>query len=73
MISEMASDRVRGVLLETGFTEKISHSWPNTPLAAVVKDPVADYIVHNYHACQFLTSPTDWRFLFMVRKDRSCP
>lgn len=73
MISEMAIGRVRGVLLETGFAGKISSSWPATPLAAVVKDPVADYILQNYRACQPLTSPTDWHFLFMVNKNSSCP
>lgn len=73
MISEMAAGRVSGVLLEIGFAGKISHSWPDTPLAAVVKDPVADYILHNYRACQPLTSPTNWRFVFMVHKDSSCP
>lgn len=73
MISEMARSQVKGVLLETGFAEKISNSWPNTSLAAVVRDPVADYILHNYRACQSLTSPMDWHFVFMVRKDKSCP
>jgi 4-amino-4-deoxy-L-arabinose transferase-like glycosyltransferase len=73
IISELASRRVDVVLVETNFSEKISGSWPGTPLTAIVEDPVADYIARNYRPCRVLTSPAEWRFLFMVPKDLRCP
>lgn len=73
IIALMASRRVRTVLLETAFAEKIPHSWPETPRAAVVRDPVANYILGHYRVCQVLTSPMDWRFMFMVSQQDACP
>jgi 4-amino-4-deoxy-L-arabinose transferase-like glycosyltransferase len=70
---ELATRRVRVVLFEINFSDKVSHSWPGTPLTAIAEDPVADYIARNYHPCRVLTSPAGWRFLFMVRKDLVCP
>ena len=71
--SQLASRRVRVVLFETSFAQKIPHSWPGTSLAAIAQDPVADYIALNYRPCEALTSPMNSRFLFMVRKDLTCP
>jgi 4-amino-4-deoxy-L-arabinose transferase-like glycosyltransferase len=73
IIRELARCRVKVVLVETNFPEKISGSWPGTPLTAIVEDPVADYIARNYRPCRVLASPAEWRFLFMVRKDLGCP
>jgi 4-amino-4-deoxy-L-arabinose transferase-like glycosyltransferase len=73
MVRELASHRVETVLFEPGFSDKVARSWPGTPLTAIAEDPVADYIVRNYRACRALSSPAEWRFLFMVRKDRVCP
>lgn len=73
MVRELATRRVGVVLFEINFSDKVSHSWPGTPLTAIVEDPVADYIARNYRPCRVLTSPADWRFLFMVRKDLLCP
>ncbi len=73
IVRELATRRVDVVLFETNFSDKVSHSWPGTPLAAIVQDPVADYIARNYHPCRVLTSPAEWRFLFMVRGDLRCP
>jgi 4-amino-4-deoxy-L-arabinose transferase-like glycosyltransferase len=73
IVRELATRRVDVVLFEINFSEKVSHSWPGTPLTAIVQDPVADYIARNYHPCRVLTSPAEWRFLFMVRKDLVCP
>ena len=64
---------VGAVLFEMNFSDKVSHSWPGTPLTAIAEDPVADYIARNYHLCRVLTSPAGWRFLFMVRGDLVCP
>ncbi len=73
MISELSAARVRVVLLEAWFGEKIPGAWPGTPESAIARDPVADYITREYQACKALNSPDGWRFLFMVRKDLACP
>jgi 4-amino-4-deoxy-L-arabinose transferase-like glycosyltransferase len=73
IISQLAARRVRVVLFETSFAQKIPHSWPGTPLASIAQDPVADYIGLNYRPCEALRSPMNARFLFMVRKDLTCP
>lgn len=72
MLEQIRSQNTEVVLFEIGFTEKISHSWPGTPLDSISRDPIADYIVHNYRTCIPLMSPGGWRFLFMVRKDLTC-
>jgi 4-amino-4-deoxy-L-arabinose transferase-like glycosyltransferase len=73
IIGQLASRRVKVVLFETSFAEKIPHAWPGTPLTAIAEDRVGEYIARNYRPCRGLTSPADWRFLFMVRKDLTCP
>ncbi len=73
IIAELASRRVKVVLFETSFAEKIPRAWPDTPLSAIAHDPVADYIERNYHRCIVLNSPDDSSFAFMVRKDLGCP
>jgi 4-amino-4-deoxy-L-arabinose transferase-like glycosyltransferase len=72
-LSALAAKRVRVVLFEASFWEKISNSWPSTPPVAISDDLIAGYIQREYHNCQILNSPSDWRFLFMVRKDLPCP
>jgi 4-amino-4-deoxy-L-arabinose transferase-like glycosyltransferase len=73
MLRTIATTRVRTVLLELAFSDKIHTSWPNTPLSAFLKDPVSDYILQHYQSCKVLESPEKWRFLFLVRKDLRCP
>jgi 4-amino-4-deoxy-L-arabinose transferase-like glycosyltransferase len=73
ILDELKSGRVRVVLFEPSFPQKIASSWPGTPLSAIVQDPVADYIVEHYHSCKTLESPEHWRFLFMIRGDLECP
>jgi hypothetical protein len=73
MLAEITSSRVPVVLFESSFWEKIPTSWPGTPLNAIVRDPITDYIHHEYRTCKILNSPDDWKFLFMVRKDLACP
>src|SRR5712692_2766216 len=72
LLSQLQSRRVRVVLFESSFGEKIPHSWPGTPVTAIAHDPVADYILREYRSCAILQSPSEWRFLFMVRKDMTC-
>ena len=72
MLSQLDSRRVRAVLFEPSFADKIPASWPETPPIAIANDPVADYILRNYRACKVLYSPMQWRFLYMLRKDISC-
>jgi 4-amino-4-deoxy-L-arabinose transferase-like glycosyltransferase len=73
MLSQLVVKRVRVVLFEPGFPQKIPTSWPGTPLSAVANDPVTDYILREYRNCKILQSANNWRFLFMVRKDAPCP
>jgi hypothetical protein len=73
MLAEITAARVSVVLFESSFWEKIPTSWPGTPLRAIVRDPIADYIQHEYRACKILNSPDEWKFLFMVRRDLACP
>jgi hypothetical protein len=72
IVASLQSSHVRAVLFEPWFSNKFSNSWPRTPLVAIAKDPVADYIVRNYHVCRLLTSASDWRFEYMVAKADSC-
>jgi hypothetical protein len=67
------SDRTPVVLYEYAFDEKIANSWPRTPLDAIASDPVADFLLAQYHICSVLKSAAGGRFLFMVRKDLPCP
>jgi len=73
MLRDITAARVPVVLFESSFWEKIPTSWPGTPLSAIVRDPIANYIQHEYRVCQILNSPDDWKFLYMVRKDLACP
>lgn len=73
MLAEITAAHLPLVVFEGSFWEKIPTSWPGTPLSAIVRDPIADYIQHEYRACKILNSPDEWKFLFMVRKDLACP
>jgi len=73
MLSQLATKRVRVVLFEPGFPQKIPTSWPGTPLSGIANDPVTDYILREYRSCKILQSASNLRFLFMVRKDAACP
>jgi len=73
MLAEMKTSRVSAVLFQPSFWEKIPTSWPGTPIGAIARDPIADYIQREYRMCKMLNSPDDWKFLFMVRKDLACP
>ena len=73
IIRQLASQRTGVLLFESSFAQKIPSSWPGTPWSAIANDPVSDYIARNYRACRVLTSPMRWDFLFMVRKDLTCP
>ena len=73
MLASLSANKVRSVLLELAFTDKIHTSWPNTPVGAFLKDPVSDYILQQYQSCKVLQSPEGWRFLFLIHKDLRCP
>jgi len=72
-IQEIQTNRTPVVLFEPSFYEKIPASWPNTPVSALARDPVADYIVRNYHSCVNLMSGSLSHFSFMVRNGTPCP
>jgi len=73
IIRSLESKNVKAVLIEPSFAEKFANSWPETPLSAVVNDPVGDFIVRNFRVCKLLRSPEQWHFEYMVRKDAPCP
>jgi hypothetical protein len=73
MVADLASQRVRWVLFEPSFSEKLPNSWPGTSLNPSITDPVADYVTTQYRPCAVLTSPSNWHFLFMIPKDAECP
>jgi hypothetical protein len=73
IIASLQSHEVRAVLFEPSFSNKFSNSWPGTPLSAIAREPIADYIVHNYRLCRLLNSASEWQFEYMVRKDTPCP
>ena len=52
VIRDVSEDRTAVVLLEPAFNDKIPASWPNTPLRALARDRVADYILANYRPCR---------------------
>lgn len=72
IIHSLQSHKVRAVLFDPGFAETFAVSWPNTPLGAVVTDPVSDYIAYHYRVCQPLSAALGWQFQFMVLKAESC-
>jgi len=73
LIHSIDSRHANAVLIEPSFGEKFANTWPETPLSAVVNDPVGDYVLRNFRACKLLHSPEQWRFAYMVRKDAACP
>jgi 4-amino-4-deoxy-L-arabinose transferase-like glycosyltransferase len=70
--TQLAALRPAAVVFEPNFISRIPSSWPNTPIAAMIRDPVTDYIVRNYQACRILEADSNVSFLFMVRKDLGC-
>jgi hypothetical protein len=72
-MKEVEADHTAAVLFEPSFYDKISTSWPNTPLSSLASDPVADYILSHYHPCANLVSGAGSRFLFMLRDGATCP
>ena len=74
VINELDSNRTRVILFEITFREKIIDGFPSaTPEMLGARDPVAEYIALHYRACAGLTSQGFWHFMFMVRKDLTCP
>jgi hypothetical protein len=71
-ISSIESAKVQTVFFEPAFVDKIPHSWPGTPLAAIAYDPIADYLTHNYKVCESLQSAAAWNFVVMRRKGLPC-
>lgn len=73
IIRSLESKKTKAALMEPSFAEKFANSWPETPLSAVVNDPVGDFVARNFRACKLLRSPEQWHFEYMVRKDTPCP
>jgi len=62
----------KAVLLQPAFSDTIPHSWADTPVSAIVNDPVTDFLVRNYRTCKVLRSPDNLGFWWMVPKNRRC-
>jgi hypothetical protein len=73
MLAEFSAHPTRFVVYEPAFLDHIHDSWPNTPAEALARDPLESYIAHNYHPCARLTTPTNWHFVVMTRRDLACP
>ena len=73
MLAEFSAHPTRAVLYQPAFADHMHEAWPNTPPSAFARDAMADTIMREYRECITLTSPTNWRFLFMVRRDLTCP
>jgi hypothetical protein len=73
MLAEFSAHPTRFVVYEPAFPDHIHDSWPNTPAEALARDPLESYIAHNYHPCARLTTPTNWHFVVMTRRDLACP
>jgi hypothetical protein len=73
IITSLRSHDASAVLFEPWFASKFSASWPGTPLGAIAKDPIADYIVRNYRVCKILTSASNLHFEYMAPKKAPCP
>ena len=72
VLRSLQSQQPRAVLFEPWFAEKIANSWPETPIASIGQDPVADFISRNYRVCQILASAGGWHFQYMVAKATPC-
>jgi hypothetical protein len=73
MVRELSLDPPRFVLYQPTFAEQVHIAWPNTQASALARDPMADYIMRKYQRCAVLTSASEWQFLFMARRDLTCP
>src|SRR5207247_10478161 len=56
MLSQLAAKRVRVVLFEPGFPQKIPTSWPGTPLSGTANDPITYYLLRRDRSWHFLQS-----------------
>jgi hypothetical protein len=73
MLAEFSAHPTQVVLYQPAFADRIHEAWPNTPPSAFSRDAMADYIMRKYRECITLTSPANWHFLFMARRDLTCP
>ena len=72
IIDSLLSHPRAAILFDSDFSDLLASTWPKTPLADVVSDPVGDFIVRNYRVCQGLVTSSTRRVQFMVRKEKSC-
>lgn len=73
LVHRLVENHTGVVLYEYRFDEKIPSSWPNTPVEAIARDPVGDFLLAHYRPCAVTTSAPGWRFLFMVPMAKACP
>lgn len=73
MRAEFSAHPTKLVFYEPAYPDHIHDAWPNTPARELARDPMADYIAHQYRVCTTLDSAVHWHFLAMARKDLACP
>ena len=73
VIAELTQHPPKAVLYNITFNEVIANSWPNTPLPAIAREPISEYLLQNYRPCAVLRSAAGWPFLYMVEKHAACP
>lgn len=73
VVAQLKAHPASPVLFEPAFFEKIGTSWPGTPIGAIARDSIAEYVVHNFRVCQLLRSGSGSLFEYMVHRERNCP
>jgi hypothetical protein len=68
MLADFSAHPTRALLYEPDFSKHILEAWPNTPPDALIHDPLAEYILREYHPCATLASG----IVFMMRNDLTC-
>jgi hypothetical protein len=52
-------------------TDTIINGWPATPLEAMAKDPIRDFILARYRLCTTLHA-AGFRYVVLARRDPGC-
>jgi hypothetical protein len=71
-LADLAAAPLAMVVWNLGFnTETIINGWPATPLEAMAKDPIRDFIVAHYRPCTTLHA-AGFRYVVLARRDLAC-
>jgi 4-amino-4-deoxy-L-arabinose transferase-like glycosyltransferase len=71
---QLETGRPTAVLLAPSFMDVALTVFPGTPLRVLARsDPMANQIFSSYRPCRTLNSAEGFSYVFMMRKDLSCP